>query len=128
MFHHVKETLFEGKSYDIAEKFLLLYPKTIRDETKKRMDMPHALHDIAVRLVCIEPLVAGHPKGRAADGETGEAEQEAIQESQSRPLQASGEENQEDDQEGQATCRADAPPAKDESVFLIFGCVLINKV
>lgn len=63
--------------------------------------------------------VAGHAQGRTPDGTDGEEVEEAVQESQGGPLQAPGQEDQEDDPKGQTPCRANASQAAKQPVFLV---------
>lgn len=90
---------------------------------KSRHEEIHPTHCLLVvivaalqRLCLLE--VACDTQGRASDGASGEGRRQAIRQGQDRPLQASGEENQADDQAGQAPCRAYASPSSQQSLLL----------
>ena len=96
---------------------LFLRPNKSRHE---EIHPTHCLPDgIAAALQRLRLLeIACHTKGRASDGASGEERRQAIRQGQDRPLQAPGEEDQADDQEGQAPCRAYAPPPAHQSLLL----------
>lgn len=133
MSHNERKTLFFPKSYAFPGKILFLpakgrwaspdaerfnIVKQGNHEEINEMDCLSVGAGSIVRFLCLVEVVTSHAEGRATDGADGEEIEAAIRTGQDGALQASGEEDQADDPEGQAPCRADASPSEDQSVLL----------